>query len=167
MSPRTLPAVGLKRSVKNPSRLLDILCLYWNSPGQFCRRWLSIKPALHQHLLSTSLIRIWRLQTSKSDVYRQSPHWNIFVKTMETKGDFAILNHHECLILVISSFRFILISMLWVYGHYKYFNNFSVGTVVKRQNLTSTDVRFWCLKAIPALQGLTWIWGIPGFLGFP
>ena len=26
--------------------------------------------------------------------------------------------------------------MLWVYGHYKSFNSFSVGTVFRRQNLT-------------------------------
>ena len=29
--------------------------------------------------------------------------------------------------------------MLWVYGHYKYFNSYSAGTVFKRLNLTSTD----------------------------
>ena len=29
--------------------------------------------------------------------------------------------------------------MLWVYGHYKYFNYFSPGIVFIRENLTSTD----------------------------
>ena len=29
--------------------------------------------------------------------------------------------------------------MLWVYDHYKYFNSFSAGAVVIRQNLTSRD----------------------------
>ena len=45
--------------------------------------------------------------------------------------------------------------MLWVYGHYKYFNSFSAGTVFIRQNLTSVDVRFWRIKTVPALKGLT------------
>ena len=35
--------------------------------------------------------------------------------------------------------------MLWVYGHYKYFHCFSARTVFIRQNLTSTDVRFWVM----------------------
>ena len=56
--------------------------------------------------------------------------------------------------VLFSSFRFIWIPMLWVYGHYKYFNSFSAGTVFIRQNLTSTDVRFWCIKTVPALKGL-------------
>ena len=34
---------------------------------------------------------------------------------------------------------FILIAMLRVYGHYKYFNPFSPGTVFIRQNLTYKD----------------------------
>ena len=32
--------------------------------------------------------------------------------------------------------------MLWVYGHYIFFNSFSAVTVFRRQNLTSLDVRF-------------------------
>ena len=42
-----------------------------------------------------------------------------------------------------------------MYGHYKYFHSYCVRTDFKRQNLTSTDVRFWRLKSIPALEGLT------------
>ena len=44
--------------------------------------------------------------------------------------------------------------MLWVYGHYKYARSYSAGIDFRRQNLTSTDVRFWRLKSIAALQGL-------------
>ena len=44
--------------------------------------------------------------------------------------------------------------MLWVYGHYEYFYFYSAGIDFSRQNLTSTDVRFWRLKSIPALKGL-------------
>ena len=54
----------------------------------------------------------------------------------------------------VSVFRFHRIPMLWVYGHYKCFNSFSAGTVFIRQNLTSTDVRFWCIKSVPALKRL-------------
>ena len=51
----------------------------------------------------------------------------------------------------VSSFRFIWIPMLWVYGHYKYFNSYTAWIDFGRQNLTSTDVRFWRIKSIPAL----------------
>ena len=46
--------------------------------------------------------------------------------------------------------------MLWVYGHYKYFNSYSarIDFSYRRQNLTSTDVRFWRMMYIPALQEL-------------
>ena len=37
---------------------------------------------------------------------------------------------------------------------YKYFHTYSAGIDFRRQNLTSTDVRFWRLKSIPALWGL-------------
>ena len=49
---------------------------------------------------------------------------------------------------------FICILILWVYGNYTYFNPFSAGTVFIRQNLTSTDVRFWCIKTVSVLKGL-------------
>ena len=54
---------------------------------------------------------------------------------------------------LVTSFRFIWIPMLSVYSHSKYF--FSAGTVFVRQNLTSLDVRFWRIKTVPALKGLT------------
>ena len=66
-------------------------------------------------------------------------------------------NNALCLLgnVLISSFRFIWIPMLWVFGHYTHFNSFSAGIVFIRQNLTSTDVRFWRIKTVPALEGLT------------
>ena len=51
---------------------------------------------------------------------------------------FLIWNHNICL----SSFWFIWIPMLWVYGHYKDFYSYSAGIDFRRQNLTSTDARF-------------------------
>ena len=67
---------------------------------------------------------------------------------MEAKGFFQF----EIIINVfVSSFRFILIPMLWVYGHCKYFNFFSAGPgyrfyasetdVYRRQILTDKDGR--------------------------
>ena len=52
---------------------------------------------------------------------------------METKGFFQF----EIVIygLVISS-RLIWIPVLWVHGHYRYFNSFSAGTVFIRKTLT-------------------------------
>ena len=41
--------------------------------------------------------------------------------------------------------------MLWVYDRYKYFYSYSAGIDFSGQNLTSTDVRLWRLKSIPAL----------------
>ena len=35
-------------------------------------------------------------------------------------------------------------------------NPFSVGTVFRRQNLTSTDIRFWRLKMVPTMKELQW-----------
>ena len=71
---------------------------------------------------------------------------------METKGFFRF----EITINgLVSSFRFILIiHVLWVCDHYIYIISFSTGGDFRRQNLTSTDVRFWHLKSIPALKGL-------------
>ena len=53
--------------------------------------------------------------------------------------------------VLVSSFWFIWIPMLCAYGHYKNFYSYSAGIDFRRQNLTSTDVRFWWLKSIPAL----------------
>ena len=66
-------------------------------------------------------------------------------KPLEQKGFFQF----EIIInVLVSSFCFIWIPQLCVYGHY----NFSIISLWDRhQNLTSTDVRFWCLKSIPAL----------------
>ena len=69
---------------------------------------------------------------------------------METKVFFQF----EIITNVLVSFScFIWIPMLWVYGYYKSFYIYSAGVVddLRRQNLTSTDVRFWRLKSIPAL----------------
>ena len=41
--------------------------------------------------------------------------------------------------ILVSSFRFIWIPMLWFYGVSKLFISFSAGTVFKRQNLPSTE----------------------------
>ena len=60
--------------------------------------------------------------------------------------------------VLVSSFWFILIHMLWFCGHYTFFNSFSAGIDFRRQNLTSTDVRFWRLKTVPALKGLEVNW---------
>ena len=63
---------------------------------------------------------------------------------------FSIWNHHK---YFVRSFRFIEI-LLWVYDNNTYFNSFSEGVVFIRQNLRSTDVRFWRIKTGPSLKGL-------------
>ena len=57
---------------------------------------------------------------------------------METK---AVFQFEIIINVLVSSFRFIRIPMLWVHDHCKYFNSYSAGTDFSRQTLTSTDVR--------------------------
>ena len=58
-------------------------------------------------------------------------------KSKRTKpGFFSIWNHHIC---PGELFLPYLNTLLWVYGHYKYFYSFSAGTVFIRQNLTYKD----------------------------
>ena len=74
--------------------------------------------------------------------------WNIFYKLWRTKGFFQF----EIIITaLVSSFWFIWIPMLLVYSHYKYFYFYIAGIDFSRQNLTSTDVRFWRLNSIRAM----------------
>ena len=74
-----------------------------------------------------------------------------FVQTMQTKG----FVQFEIIINVLATyFWFIWIPMLWVYDRNTYFTSFSAGIVFIRQNLTSTDGRFWRIKTVPALKGL-------------
>ena len=76
---------------------------------------------------------------------------NFVCKPWKPKGIFPF----EIIInVLVSSFCFIWIPMLWVCGHYEYFKSFSAGIVFRRQNLTSVDVRFWRLKTVPELKGL-------------
>ena len=65
-------------------------------------------------------------------------------------GVFSIWNRPKCLIQVMP-IHLNTYDMLWVYGYYKYFKSYSEGVDFSRQNLTSTDVRFWRLKSIPSL----------------
>ena len=52
----------------------------------------------------------------------------------------GLIDQFEIIInVLVRSSRLICIPMLWVHGHYKYFNTFSAGTVFIRQNLTYKD----------------------------
>ena len=50
---------------------------------------------------------------------------------METESVFF---QFEITNVLVSSFRFIWIPMLWVYGYYKYFNSYSARIYFRRQN---------------------------------
>ena len=67
------------------------------------------------------------------------------------RGDQRVFQFEIIINVLVSSFWFIWIPMLCVYGHYKYVYSNSAGIAFRRQNLTSEDVRFWRLKSIPAL----------------
>ena len=81
--------------------------------------------------------------------------WIILYKRWSPK---VVFIQFEVIInVLVSSFQFIWIPMLWVYVHYKYLNYFSAGIVFihVRQNLTYKDVRFSRIETISALKGLT------------
>ena len=67
---------------------------------------------------------------------------------------YSRFNPNALALLVNSSFRFIWIPILWVYGHYKYLNSFSAEADVIRHGLASRYVRFWYIRTVPALKGL-------------
>ena len=58
--------------------------------------------------------------------------------------------------VLVSSFRFIWIPMIWVYGSIQIFNTFSAVTVFRRQNLTSIDVSFWPQWTLHQALGEYW-----------
>ena len=71
----------------------------------------------------------------------------------EKLGSQSFFFYFEIIInVLVSSFQFIWIPMLWVYCHYKYFYSYSAGIDFIRLNLTSVDVRFWRVKSVPDLQ---------------
>ena len=67
--------------------------------------------------------------------------------------------------VLVSSFWFTWMLILWFYGNYKYFNSFSAGTVFVFI-LTSTDVRFWRKKTVTTLKELTSQWGLTLYVRF-
>ena len=80
---------------------------------------------------------------SRKYLYSTTHYFNLYnaelisYKSWRSNG----FNQFEIIIKVLdSSFWFIWIPMLWVYGHYRYFYSYSAGTDFSRQNLTSTDV---------------------------
>ena len=56
--------------------------------------------------------------------------------------------------IIINVLILVLVSFIFIWIPIKYFNYFSAGTVIARQNLTSVDVRFWRVKTVPAMKGL-------------
>ena len=77
--------------------------------------------------------------------------WSADIFLCETIGIKGFFQFLIIINVLVSSFHFIWIPILWVYGLYKYFYSYGMGIDFRRQNLTSTDVRFWHLKSIPAL----------------
>ena len=78
----------------------------------------------------------------------------ILVLTLTTLKDFCInyetkrVFQFEIIInVLVSSFCFLLTSMLWVYDYYTLFTSYGTEIEFRRHNLTSIDVRFWPLKS--------------------
>ena len=89
-------------------------------------------------------------------IHQPLKRWKKLYKSWRPKGFFQF---EIILIVLVCSLWFIWIPMLWVYGHYKYVNSFSAGIVFIGQNLTSTGVRFWHIKTVPALKRLIQLCG--------
>ena len=107
--------------------------LLWEATWQFPKMTFPIQI---NHLWAATCIDPWSAD-------------NFSKKTWSPKGFFQF----EIIInVLVSSFWFIWIPVLWVYGHHKYF--YCAGIDFSCQNMTSTNVRFWRLKLIPALWGL-------------
>ena len=65
----------------------------------------------------------------------RQPH-NAEIFFCKNHGDQRVIRNNH---LLVSSFRFVWIPMLRVYGHYNFFNSFNAGVVFRRQILTSKD----------------------------
>ena len=69
-------------------------------------------------------------------------------------GDCRIFFQFEIIInVLVSSFHFIWIPMLWVYGHYNGCYCLSAAIDFRRQNLTFKVVRFWRLNPLTSRPG--------------
>ena len=114
--------------------------------------------------------RILRLDVSVNYYYLTMVFWPILDYYLQTGGlkpnsckypsdviRTFFLNLYNCFFfnlkssqnVLVSSFYFIWIPMLWILRSSYIFYSFSAGSDFKRPNLTSTDVRFWRLKSVP------------------
>ena len=135
---------------KNPGRFDTSFSLF---PKEFLRLLLSFLKEMSESWplefkMQITFIAVFSLHTCLVITLSTLEALNYFVKNIATKGFFQF----EIIInVLVTSSCFIWIPMLLVYAHFKYVYFYSAGIDFGRQNLTSTDVRFWRLKAIPAL----------------
>ena len=145
------------------------ICCFWSYTSKhktLIQCWFNVESTLVQRLVFTgiSLILVLSSTEFKTYVYKR---WADVSSDWECGGDvigawYPLFNHYSAEIILykswrpkglfkfeiiinvlVSSFCFIWIPMLLVYGHYTYFNSLSMGIVFIHQNLTSTDVRLW------------------------
>ena len=131
--------------------------------GQFENCVYDARPECNQHMVDTKLYDLGTetLLENYNQFYKKSPAYvspyNAEICLYKPSRSMGFLQFEIIINVLLSSSRFIWIPMLLVYGRYKYLNYFSVGNDFIRQNLTSTDVRFWRIKSFPALKGLNYI----------
>ena len=101
--------------------------------------WLRFYPHQATHSFSTSRVTLPRylMCLQRCNILK----WY----TMETKGVFSIWNHDKCLSFHLNT------HVMGLRPLYIYVYSYSAGIDFRCLNLTSTDVRFWHLKSIPAL----------------
>ena len=78
-------------------------------------------------------------------------HWNLFIQAKIPKGyfQFELIVNVLFYLALSDSFEYLCDGSTTIINIYVY--SYSAGIDFSRQNLTSTDVRFWRLMSIPAL----------------
>ena len=103
-------------------------------------------------LISFSIFFVWETNKKAENDFNRRDHNIITLKTLKyfciNHGARRVFQFEIIINSLVSSFCFIWIPLLWVYGHYKYLHSYSAWVYFRRQNLTSIDVRFWRLKSI-------------------
>ena len=111
-----------------------------------------IMTAVHRQTAVTAYLKSKQLLLFASEVYAALQSAELFVyKSWRPK---FFIQFEIIINVLVSSFCFILIPMLWVHDHYKYFIFWLRGLTL--------DFRIWRLETVPALQGLkmitVWFW---------
>ena len=145
--------------ILEPSRVLGNH-IFFSRPHPRCLFWQAYPLyGLHRFLFSVFPFRIFmRLFNKQLRIIIP-----LYLTTLKyfclSHGDKRVFSFKIILNVLVTSFRCIWISMLWVYGHYKYYNSFCAGFEFRRQNLTLSKChKFWYRAVDCATLWCTPVW---------